>query len=166
MSAAGYGRGYYGENQLAKDPPRRGSLWLKIALVVGAGAVIWYVWRRRSAARAVQLESEFRLAGGEFPSSQALPSLEWQRVQPQFVQPQLVQPQLVALPSQPTLPTFPVSIEPQVHHAQIAQQLAPSLPSMREYEDAIVASARQLQATGAKVVLAPHLAHLASRLGS
>jgi hypothetical protein len=160
MSAAGYGRGYYGENQLAKDPPRRGSLWFKIALVVGAGAVIWYVWRRRSAARAAQLGPEFGLAGGEFPSSQALPSPEWQRVQPQFVQ-----PQLVAVPSQPTLPTFPISIEPQAHHAQIAQPLASSLPSMKEYEDAIVASARQLQATGAKVVLAPHLAHLASRLG-
>lgn len=152
MSAAGYGRGYYGENQLAKDPPRRGSVWIKIALVLGAGAVIWYVWRRRSAARAAaQLGPEFGLAGGEPSLAQALPPLEWQRVQPQFVQPQLVVPA-----SQPTL----------VHHAQIAQPPAPALPSMREYEDAIVASARQLQATGAQVVLAPHLAHLASRLGS
>jgi len=38
--------------------------------------------------------------------------------------------------------------------------------SQQAYEDAVVASARQLQATGTKVVLAPHLAHLASRIGS
>jgi hypothetical protein len=37
-------------------------------------------------------------------------------------------------------------------------------PSQQAYEDAVVASARQLQASGAKVVLAPHLAHLAPRL--
>lgn len=163
MSAAGYGRGYYGDNQLAKDPPRRGSVWFKIALVVGAGAVIWYVWRRRSASRAAQLGPEFGLAGGELAlaQAQALPSAEWQHVQPQFVQ-----PQFFVAPSQPALPAYPVSTEPRVHHAQIAQPTAPVLPSMQEYEDAIVTSARQLQATGAKVVLAPHLAHLAPRLGS
>ncbi len=37
--------------------------------------------------------------------------------------------------------------------------------SQQAYEDAVVASARQLQATGARVVLAPHLAHLAPRIG-
>jgi hypothetical protein len=167
MSAAGYGRGYYGENQLVKDPPRRSSVWFKIALVVGAGAVIWYVWRRRSAARTAQLGPEFGLAGVESLSSQAFPSLEWQRVQPQFAQPAFAQPQFVPSP-QLTPSALPVSTEPQVHHAQIAQQLAQSrgYPSMKEYEDAIVASARQLQDSGTRVVLAPHLAHLAPRLGS
>lgn len=38
-------------------------------------------------------------------------------------------------------------------------------PGQQAYEDAVVASALQLQAAGAKVVLAPHLAHLAPRLG-
>lgn len=36
--------------------------------------------------------------------------------------------------------------------------------AQQAYEDAMVASARQLQATGNKVILAPHLAHLAPRI--
>ena len=38
--------------------------------------------------------------------------------------------------------------------------------SVKDYEDSVVASAKQLQTAGAQVVLAPHLQHLASRLGS
>jgi hypothetical protein len=34
---------------------------------------------------------------------------------------------------------------------------------VKDYEDSVVATAKQLQASGAKVVLAPHLQHL-SRL--
>jgi hypothetical protein len=163
MSQAGYGRGYYGEKQLAKAPPRRGGGWIKIALVAGVGAVGWFMWRRR-AARKAQLGSEFGLIGGEFTSLpvQAPPSPEWQLVQPQYAQPQFTSsPQL-------TSSALPALSEPHVHHAQIAQQLSQSrgYPSMKEYEDAIVASARQLQDAGAKIVLAPHLAHLTSRLGS
>jgi hypothetical protein len=163
VNQAGYGRGYYGDNQLAKAPPRRGSGWLKIALVGGAGAVAWIIWRRR-AARTAQL-AEFGLVGGQSLPAQALSSPEWQLAQSQFAQPQSAPPQLV--PPQ-LVPAPPVSIEPLVHHAQVAQQLVQSrgYPSMREYEDAIVASARQLQDSGTKVVLAPHLAHLAPRLGS
>jgi hypothetical protein len=164
VNQAGYGRGYYGDNQLAKVPPRRGSAWFKIALVVGAGAVAWFIWRRREARKA-QL-AEFGLVGGEVKLP-TFPSPEWQFVQPQFVQPQFVQPQLVPAPL-PASSAPPVLTEPQAHHAQVAQQLvqARGYPSMKEYEDAIVASARQLQDSGAKVVLAPHLAHLATRLGS
>ncbi len=67
-------------------------------------------------------------------------------------------------PKPPPPPPPPLEGQP----AQPAQpdQLAESrgYPSQRAYEDAVVASARQLQAAGAKVVLAPHLQHLASRL--
>jgi len=44
-------------------------------------------------------------------------------------------------------------------------QVSEGYPGQRAYEDALVASALQLQASGAKVMLAPHLAHLAPRLG-
>ena len=47
---AGYGRGYYGQEQLAKPPTPRGSRWTKWALavgVVGAGSVIWLMWPRK-----------------------------------------------------------------------------------------------------------------------
>jgi Tfp pilus assembly protein PilF len=43
--------------------------------------------------------------------------------------------------------------------------LARGYPSQEAYEDAVVASARQLQRDGATVTLAPHLQHLAPRLG-
>jgi hypothetical protein len=35
---------------------------------------------------------------------------------------------------------------------------------VKDYEDSVIKSAKQLQAAGAKVVLAPHLEHLAPRL--
>lgn len=37
---SGYGRGYYGDAQLA--PGRSGGGWFKIAAIVGLGAVTWY----------------------------------------------------------------------------------------------------------------------------
>jgi hypothetical protein len=169
MSQTGYGRGYYGDDQLAKAPPRRSSGWIKVALVVGVGAVAWIMWRRR-VARKAQLGAEFGLGEFQFPPSQVPPLPEWQLVQPQFAQPQFAQPQFAQPQLVPSLqPAAPASSAlPQVHHAQIAQQLVQprGYPSLKEYEDAIVASARQLQDSGTKVVLAPHLAHLTSRLGS
>jgi hypothetical protein len=39
----GYGRGYYGDSQLAPRRSRSGSGWFTIAVVVGLGAVIWFM---------------------------------------------------------------------------------------------------------------------------
>lgn len=41
--SAGYGRGYYGDDQLSRriDPNRGGGGWFKFALVAGLGVVIW-----------------------------------------------------------------------------------------------------------------------------
>lgn len=52
---AGYGRGYYGEGQLA---PRRssGRGWFKVVAVVGVGAVVvWLLWPRSKAPVALGL---------------------------------------------------------------------------------------------------------------
>ena len=69
-SKAGYGRGYYGQEQLAK-PPARGGRWVKWALaagVVGAGAVIWLMWPRKPE------QDEGEGAGPEdYPRARALP---------------------------------------------------------------------------------------------
>lgn len=133
----GYGRGYYGEGQLIQHPTRRrGSGWIKLALVVGAGAVIWLMWPRRSSEVGPGSEP-----GGDEPRSPPPP------------------------PSPPEMQGAA-----QVPHALPAPQ-APQppdrgFPTQKAYEDAVVESARQLQATGAKVVMAPHLAHLAPRLES
>ena len=110
----GYGRGYYGGQQLA--PRRRsGGGWFKIALVVGLGAaaVIWLKWPRK--------KIEFS----------------------------------VPPPSAP--PPDPAAV------ARTAYDRGFSSPT--SYEDAIVDNARQLQATGARVELAPHLQYLQPRLG-
>lgn len=145
---AGYGRGYYGEGQLAREPRRRGGVWGKVALVVGVGAVIWLMWPRSPKLQSFPGRDEPK------PSS---PPLEPQLSQHSFVQqvPQLAQP--------PQFGQAPQLAQP----PQVTEAAEPrGYPSQQEYEDAVVTSARQLQATGTKVVLAPHLAHLASRLGS
>jgi hypothetical protein len=220
----GYGRGYYGEGQLAQPPARpRGSRWTKWALavgVVGAGAVIWFMWPRKS---------ENEGSGEDGPRSIPLPP--GQTVLPSA--------QLAPVPPAPQLSTscfFP-GAEGRFSHGSEGRNyyhgaeernyshgteggfsygpegrgFSPSPegrgfshggegrgfhggegrgfhggeargfhggeargfhggearghPSQRAYEDAVVASARQLQATGVKVVLAPHLAHLARRIG-
>lgn len=142
----GYGRGYYGDGQLAPKTPRRGG-WGKLALVVGVGAVIWLVWPRRP-----KLDYAVGPEGNEpkpaLPPStipMVLPDQSAPAPQQLFVQP-------------------PPALQPSPQISQIAE--ARGYPSQQAYEDAVVASARQLQASGAKVMLAPHLAHLAPRLGS
>lgn len=152
---AGYGRGYYGEGQLARDPRRRGGVWGKVALVVGVGAVIWLMWPRSPKPLTVPGRDE-----PKFPPSPPLePQLSQQPLQLQQV-PQLTQaPQFGQTPQ-----LMPPQLMPPQHATQAVEPRG--YPSQREYEDAVVTSARQLQATGTKVVLAPHLAHLASRLES
>jgi len=159
--SAGYGRGYYGKEQLANPPRRRGSGWVKIALVVGAGAVIWLMWPRKT------VPVPGRADVGPDPLPPSLPPPQ----EGLFVQEgQLAQASV--LPPPPLPPAAPVAqVTPLRSLAAPVALPAPSEParslaSAREYEDAVVASARQLQDSGAKVVLAPHFAHLTPRLRS
>lgn len=137
----GYGRGYYGDEQLARSP-KRGIGWGKVALVVGVGAVIWLMWPRKSEAAYV---GDIPKPSPPSPDAQipALPAL----------------PQPSAPPSQAALP--PPST-PQQAHSQIAESRG--YQSQKAYEDAVVATARQLKGAGAQVAFPSHLAHLASRL--
>ena len=135
---AGYGRGYYGTGQLAPQPPRRrgGGGWIKIAVVVGVGAAVWFMWPRKSA----PISDEFG-GGGDAPKPPAPPPL----------------------PPPEGLPMQSVTLDPHESLDQAAQSRG--YPSQQAYEDAVVASARQLQDVGAKVAFAPHLQHLTPRLG-
>lgn len=119
----GYGRGYYGEGQLAQ-PPRRGSRWFKVALVLGVGgaAAAWYFWWRK-------------------------PKLEL----PLGTNLQLAHEKMFLLDALPVSTTKEISA-------------SRGFPSQQEYEDGIVAMAKHLQDTGARVELAPHLAHLSPRI--
>ena len=73
---AGYGRGYYGQEQLAKPPARRGSGWIKWALavgVVGAGTVIWLMWPRKPDEEA-SAEADDDPRARSLPPGQLVPS--------------------------------------------------------------------------------------------
>jgi len=135
---SGHGRGYYGEGQLERQAPRRRG-WIKLAVVVGVGAVVWLMWPRKYVP----------VPGGDGPQP-PVPS--------PFPPSEAPSPQLAQLgaPQQLQLGA------PQLDQLAIAQ--ARGYSSQKAYEDAVVASARQLQETGAKVVLASHLQHLAPRL--
>lgn len=228
---SGFGRGYYGEGQLANLPARhRGSRWTKWALaagVVGAGAVIWFMWPRKS-----EHEGSGAGPGEEVPKSllPPAPPMEGQTVLPPA--------QLVSSAQQLSMPCFfpgaegsvfshgpegrgLYGAEPRGFHGSEARGFSHGAEgrgvahsvvgngshgsedrgfsygaegrgfhgsavrgfshgaegrgfshgaggrghmSQQAYEDAVVASALQLQATGARVVLAPHLAHLAHRI--
>jgi hypothetical protein len=117
--SAGYGRGYYGGDQLQPSRRSRGG-WVKLALVVGVGAVIW------------------RMLPGGGTKSEPGPGRGGEEPPP-------------APPSAPD---------------EGLDQLARSrgFSSTNAYEDSVIANARELRASGAKVVLAPQLAHLESRL--
>jgi hypothetical protein len=157
--SGGYGRGYYGAEQLAPQPPkRRGGGWIKIAVVVGVGAVVWYMWPRKPKL----YPFETAAPPPPFPPQQSM-----QQSMQQSQQPMLPSPP----PSWQTAPAVPppsqLALAPVSGYAE-AKPLEPmrDYAEQKAYEDAVVASARQLQDTGAKVVLAPHLQYLTSRLGS
>jgi hypothetical protein len=179
----GYGRGYYGSGQLVQPPARRrGSGWVKLALVVGAGAVIWLMWPRTP-----KLEHESDPGGDEPKAPAPLPTSPDAAVQTSSAQSsQLSQvAEARGYPSRQAHEGAAVASARQLQDTgargylpqqayegaavasarQLQDTGARGYLSQQAYEDAVVASARQLQATGAKVVLAPHLAHLASRLG-
>jgi hypothetical protein len=124
--SAGYGRGYYGNEQLAR---RRsgggGGGWFKIAVIVGLGAVIWF------------------MLPGIGPKAK-------HAAEPEALK--------------PSSPHEAPHEAPQ--HDDALDQLARSrgFASTKLYEDSVIANVRELEAAGARVVLAPHLQHLERRL--
>lgn len=189
MPSTGYGRGYYGEGQLAPQPPqaRRGGGWIKLGLVVGVGAVIWYMWPRKPSP---DYDTSGGGGGGPRPGSPApapmSPLGAWHPAQVNS----LAQPSqggdrdgqsrgYVAqqayedaqssgyLPQQQTYLSQQTYLPQQTYPPQQTYEDAQSrgYASQQAYEDAMVASARQLQDTGARVTLAPHFQHLTPRLG-
>jgi len=146
--SSGYGRGYYGNEQLDRAPRRRTSLWVKGALVVGVGAIVWIMWPRKPR------EPEF--LENDAPPPPAPPPAPPPQAQVPSREPALqLEPVPDAFAGMPPLPP------PQLTQEAIAR----GYPSQQAYEDAVVSSARQLQDAGAHVALAPHLQHLARRLG-
>lgn len=144
MSAgAGYGRGYYGSGQLEQKPPKRTS-WFKVVAVVGVGgAVAWFLWPRKPPP---DLSSYYP------PEPQPRPPVETPAPATQAM---TVQGGATMGPLVP-LGAFQKQLEEDAR--------ARGYVLVKDYEDSVVASARQLQAAGAKIILEPHLQHLAPRL--
>ena len=145
MSAAGYGRGYYGAGQLARSPRRKRS-WFTIVAVLGVGAaVVWFLWPRK-------VPPDFGPIGKEPERSQPLP-------QPSQSSPLVV----INTTGTASVPLATGAIGAFLKQVEDDARSRGYL-SIKDYEDSVVATAKQLQATGAKVVLAPHLQHLAPRI--
>lgn len=138
---AGYGRGYYGTGQLAQDPPRRRS-WFTWVAVLGVGAaVVWLLWPRRV----------------------ALPDLAPTAKQPE---PSPAAPAPAVVPTvHATASSAPATEATGAFLKQLEDDArARGYLSVKDYEDSVVATAKQLQAAGAKVVLSPHLQHLSAKI--
>ena len=144
--SAGYGRGYYGEQQLARAPKKRN--WFTLVAVLGVGAaVVWLLWPRKTTYDLPTTSREpERLAPSPSPSTSPLVVINTTNGSPAASAP------LVATGA------FLKQVEDDAR--------ARGFMSVKDYENSVIATAKQLQATGAKVMLAPHLQHLESQLGS
>lgn len=180
----GYGRGYYGAGQLAPVPRRsKDRPWVKWAIavgVVGAGTAAWFLWPRK-----VRLPENKTVAESENPRS---PSEGGSNPLVGSREAPAVAAEPVSLKGEVHPPPSQVAARNEVSEIG-SRGLAPGSGLMRSpssgrelfrtsasspgtdptfaqraYEDGIVANARQLQALGNRVILAPHLAHLGSRI--
>ena len=149
--SAGYGRGYYGDGQLARSAPRKRS-WFTVVAVLGVGAtVVWMLWPRKV--------SYDLVPGGREPEPTPFPQISTTNTTAMISAP----------PAGMTL--VPLANSAIVGAGAFLKQLeddarARGFVLVKDYEDSVVASAKQLQAAGAKVMLAPHLQHLAPQLES
>ena len=114
--------------------PRRGRNWFNIVAVVGLGAAAIWVLWPRGN----PLPDQTSRGGGKEPPS----------------------------PPQPSSPNAPIASEAAGSFVKQVEDdtRARGFVSIKDYEDSVIASARQLQDAGAKVMFAPHLQHLTPRL--
>lgn len=114
MSTSGYGRGYFGNEQMDRQPKRAGVGWFKVLAATGLGVAAWYFWPRK----------------GESPSA-----------------------------ASEAVPTAALNDDTLMHVAR-----ARGFASAKAYEDALIASAKELRATDAKVEFSPHFQYLDKRV--
>lgn len=147
---AGYGRGYYGTGQLTQVAAPRKTSWFKIVAVVGLGAaVVWLLWPRSAAP-----DLPGGGGGGKSPDPPFPPSPSPQTSREVVV---LNAPLPTAAASSPAATgAFLKQVEDDAR--------ARGFVTVEDYENSVVETAKQLQAVGAKVMLAPHLQHLTQRL--
>ena len=164
--SAGYGRGYYGSGQLEQREPKKRS-WFTYVAVLGIGAAaVWLVYPRKKPM------DGFLPSGTPMPDPNALTIAPSSTLSIAPASAPTIAPASVPAARQPLVDgTFHATALPAPTTALGAFQKqleddarARGFVMVKDYEDSVVTSAKQLQAAGAKVVLAPHLQHLASRL--
>lgn len=147
--AAGYGRGYYGADQLER--PRRRRNWFTVVAVLGLGATaVWLLWPRKAA---YDLGPP---APTPLPPSPPL----------SFPTPTSIPPVQSSQSNETAMTIAPQQAIGAFHKQLEDDARASGFLEVKDYEDSVVAIAKQLQTTGTKVMLAPHLQHLVPRLGS
>lgn len=142
--SVGYGRGYYGDGQLAQSAPRRRN-WFTIAAVLGVGtAVVWLLWPRKEA---------------DFASN------EYKELDKETLRPAPASPITINVNTASAhVPTFATPVG--AFLKQLEDDALVRGLSVKDYEASVIASIKHLQAAGTQVVLPPHLQHLASQIGS
>ena len=164
--SAGHGRGYYGSGQLEQSEPKKRS-WFTVVAVLGVGAAaVWLLYpRKKFLPNGVPMPDPGPLMIAPVAAASFAPTGA-----PSFApagtsagapagRPPLIDGTFhaTALPAPTTaMGAFQKQLEDDAR--------ARGFVMVKDYEDSVVTSAKQLQAAGAKVVLAPHLQHLASRL--
>lgn len=149
--SVGYGRGYYGDGQLARTPRKRS--WFTIVAVLGVGAtVVWLLWPNKVASNFGSVGK-----GSQAPTPTPPPT---PTTSPLVVINNTTSAPLANVPATTAAPFGAMlkQLEDDAH--------AHGFLAVKDYEDSVISTAKQLQTTGAKVVLAPHLQHLASQLES
>ena len=142
--SAGYGRGYYGSEQLAKPPKKRS--WFTWVAVLGAGAgVVWLLWPKKSPYASMPGFKDFDRTPAPTAATNGTP--------------------LVVINNTSAAPTAAPAPMGAFMKQLEEDARAHGFTDVKNYEDSVVATAKELQTTGAKVILAPHLQHLASQLG-
>ena len=150
--SAGYGRGYYGSEQLAKPPKKRS--WFTWVAVLGAGAgVVWFLWPKKTPYAPLPGYMDL----DRVPASASTPNGSPLVIINTAAAPAAAAAAAAAASAAPPMGAFMKQLEDDAR--------AHGFTDVKNYEDSVVATAKELQTTGAKVILAPHLQHLAAQLG-
>lgn len=150
-------RGEYGVPDAPPDPsaPPKRSRWWTVAIVAGvAGVAYFFVWPRIRPKQALLTA----------PPEQPPAGVEHIQHVHHHYPPAAPATAPAPAPAESPQPPPPESVVPFLSTTLEREAAARGFSSVADYEDSVLRNARQVRGSGSAVTLAPHLAHLASRL--